>query len=106
MNNLTGNPRKLFKIIYKRYNKNNLINSDELSNLFPNTQELEEDLTYLHTLDLIDHDYDWNYLLTAKGRIYFKTRRIFWFEKIITSIFFPLVVAFVTALITSLITLL
>lgn len=55
---LTGNPKKIFKLIYKRYKSNNLINSDEIRTLFSNDVELEEDLTYLQILELIDHDYD------------------------------------------------
>lgn len=51
MERLKGNPRKIFKIIYKRYNINNLINSDELSKLFPNNIQLEQDLTYLYELN-------------------------------------------------------
>lgn len=100
INNLVGNPRKIFKIIYKRYNHNNLINSDEIRTIFPNTEELEEDLTYLHALGLIDHDYDWNYNLTAKGRIYFKIETITSFEIVIKSILCPIIVAFITTLIT------
>ena len=97
---LTGNPKKIFKIIYKRYKSNNPINSDEISVLFPNETELEEDLTYLHILDLIDHDYYWNYFLTPKGRIYYKDIFIHFFIAITKSFFAPIIVAFITTLIT------
>ncbi len=100
MNILTGNPKKIFKLIYKRYRSNNLINSDEIRTLFSNDIELEEDLTYLHKLELVDHDYEWNYVLTSKGRIYFKN--ILWevFFAVTKSIFCPIIVAFATTLIT------
>lgn len=100
MNNLTGTPRKIFKLIYKRYNSNNLIDSDEIRNIYPNTQELEDDLTYLRNLGLIDHDYHWRYYLTSKGRTYFKQETENSFEVIIKSIICPIIVAFITTLIT------
>lgn len=97
---LTGNPKKIFKLIYKRYKSNNLINSDEIRTLFSNDVELEEDLTYLQILELIDHDYDWNYVLTAKGRIYFKNIFLYFFFAITKSFFCPIIIAFITTLIT------
>lgn len=97
---LTGNPKKVFKIIYKRYKSNFLINSDEIRTFFSNENELEEDLTYLHKLDLIDHDYHWNYVLTSTGRIYFKNIFLEFFFAITKSIFCPIIVAFITTLIT------
>ena len=100
MNKLVGTPRKLFKIIFNRYNDNNFINSDELQSLFPNTQELNEDLMYLKSLELIDYDYSWNYLLTSKGRIYFKLELLYYFETITKSILCPIIVALFTTLIT------
>ena len=100
LNILTGNPKKIFKIIYKRYKSNNPINADEISTLFSNQVELEEDLTYLHTLNLIDHDYTWKYFLTPKGRIYYKELFIHLFLAITKSIVFPIIVAFITTLIT------
>lgn len=100
MINLTGTPRKIFKLIFKRYNSNNLINSDEIRTLYPNEQELEDDLQYLHDLGLIDHDYSWNYLLTSKGRLYFKHETINSVEIVLKSIFCPIVVSFITTTIT------
>lgn len=97
---LVGSPKKLFKLIYNRYNSKNLINSDELQAVFPDTQELNEDLTYLKNLELIDCDYNWNYLLTSKGRIYFRLELQYYFDTAVKSIFCPIVVAFVTTLIT------
>lgn len=97
---LVGTPKKIFKIIYNRYNSNNLINSDELQCLFPNEQELRDDLAYLKNLDLIDYDYNWNYLLTSKGRIYFKLKLQYYFDTAVNSIFCPIIVAFITTLIT------
>ena len=100
MNILTGNPRKIFKLIYKRYNSNNLINSDEIKILYPNIQELESDLCYLYSLGLIETDYQWNYLLTSKGRTYFKNIFLEIFLTLTKSFFCPIIVAFVTTLIT------
>lgn len=100
MDNLTGNPRRILKTISKRYKNNKLINSDEIITLFPNIDELEEDLIYLQSLKLIDRDCEWNYYLTTQGRIYFKTETINSFEIVIKSIICPIVVAFFTTLIT------
>ena len=97
---LTGTPRKIFKLIFKRYKHNNLINSDEIINLFPNTRELEEDLNYLHSLGLIDHDSKWNYLLTATGRVYFRAETIKNIEIVMKSTIFPIIVSYITTLIT------
>lgn len=97
---LVGSPKKLFKLIYNRYNSKNPINSDELEVLFSNRQDLESDLNYLKSLELINSDYNWNYLLTAKGRIYFKLKLQYYFDTAVKSIFCPIVVAFVTTLIT------
>lgn len=97
---LSGTPRKLFKLIYKRYNDNNVISTDELKKLFPNQIELEEDLSYLFNLGLIDHDYNWHFILTAKGRIYFKLKTKNSIEILLKSIFCPIIVSFITALIT------
>lgn len=97
---LLGTPKKIFKIIYNRYNSNNPINSDELISLFSNTQELEEDLKYLKSLELIDYDYNWNYLLTARGRIYYKLKLSYYLDIVTKSIFCPIIVAFITTLIT------
>lgn len=97
---LTGKPKEIFNLIYKRYNSDNLINSDEIRNLFHNINELEEDLSFLHSLDLIDHDYHWNYVLTSKGRTYYKDLFLQYFFATTKSIFCPIIVAFVTTLIT------
>ena len=97
---LLGTPKKIFKIIYNRYNSKNPINSDELTSLFSNTQELEDDLNYLKSLELIDYDYNWNYLLTAKGRIYYKLKLSYYLDIATKSIFCPIIVALITTLIT------
>ena len=97
---LVGNPRKIFKLIYSRYNTNNFINFDEFQSIFTNSQELEADLAYLKSLELIDYDYHWNCLLTAKGRIYFKLEFLYYFEIVTKSIICPIIVAFITTLIT------
>lgn len=103
---LVGTPKEVFNTIYKRYNSNNLIDSEELESIFPNRVQLEEDLIFLKELDLIYNDYSWKYHLTTKGRIYYKDLFFYWFEKLTTSFIFPLIVAFLTALITALLTLL
>ena len=103
---LVGTPKKVFNIIFDRFNSNNPIDSDELKTIFTNEAQLEEDLFYLRNLDLIDTDYQWKYILTTKGRVYKKELFLYWFEKVRTSIIFPLIVAFITALITTLLTLL
>lgn len=103
---LVGTPKKVFKVIYKRYSTNNCIDSDELRSIFTNEIQLDEDLAYLKKLDLIDVDHHWKYQLTTNGRIYYKELCFYWFEKITTSLIFPLIIAFFTALITTILTLL
>ena len=100
MERLKGNPRKIFKIIYKRYNINNLINSDELSKLFPNNIQLEQDLTYLYELKLIDIDSGYHYHLTAIGRQYFKFEASYLLEIAFKSILCPIIVSIITTVIT------
>jgi len=97
---LSGTPRKLFKLIYDRYNSNNPISSDELRELFSNTEELEQDLQYLYDLGLIDHDYNWHYVLMAKGRIYYVLETKNSVEIILKSILCPIVVSAITTLLT------
>ncbi len=97
---LVGTPKRIFKKIYKRYNSNNLINSDELLKLFPNAIYLEQDLTYLHELGLIEIDSEYCYHLTSSGRQYFKLETSDSFEIVIKSIFCPIIVAFFTTLVT------
>lgn len=97
---LVGNPKKVFKKIYKRYNSNNLINSDELLKLFSNETQLEQDLTYLHDLGLIEVDNNYFYHLTSLGRQYFKLKTSDSFETVIKSIFCPIIVSIITTLIT------
>ena len=100
LNNLIGTPRKVFKVIYKNYNNNCLINHDELKKLFTNINELEEDLTYLINLGLIYSDNYWYYHSTPTGRMYFKNETSNSLEIIIKSIFCPIIVSFLTTLIT------
>lgn len=97
---LVGTPKRIFKKIYKRYNSNNPINSDELIKLFSNMSHLEQDLTYLHELGLIEVDSDYRYYLTSLGRQYFKLETSDSFEIVIKSIFCPIIVAFFTTLVT------
>lgn len=100
MTQLIGNPRKIFKKIYKRYKSNNLINSNELIKYFPNIVQLKQDLDYLRVLDLIDIDTKQNYHLTTKGREYFKAENHDSFETVIKSIFCPIIVSVITTLTT------
>lgn len=69
---LVGNPRKIFKKIYKGYNSNNLITTDELYSLFTDSTQLQQDLNLLYELKLISSGLDSKYRLTADGRMYFK----------------------------------
>lgn len=97
---LTGTPRKIFKVIFKKYKVNSAISFNTLIKIFPNQIELEDDLKYLETLNLIEHDYHWQYHLTSEGRIYFRAETMHSFETIMKSIICPVIVAFLTTLIT------
>lgn len=102
---LVGTPKKVFNVIFDRFTANNPIDSDELKTIFKSETQLEEDLLYLENLGLIETDYQWKFILTTEGRIYNKELFWYWFEKVIISIIFPLIVAFITALITTLLAL-
>ncbi len=101
INPLTGSHRKLFKLIYKRFKSSNLISYKELEDIFPDTDILYEDLTYLMvTAKLVISDNNGCYLPSSLGRNYFKLETIKSIEIVLTSIFCPIVVAFLTTLIT------
>ena len=102
---LVGTTRKIFKSIYKSDNNNSLIDIDILSQTFSDLNQLEQDLRYLRDVSLIDTDYNYNYHLTTQGRNYYKLERLTIISECVRSFIFPLIVAFFTALITTLLTL-
>lgn len=93
---LTGRTNKLFGIVFKRYNANNLINIDELRKTSQSPDELDEDIQYLISLGLIKYDYGWNLLLTPRGRTYY--RDLFW--QLFLNIIFPAIISILTTLLT------
>ena len=101
MDKLVGSQRKIFAYIYKNRNKG-LTRFDIPRNIksIPNhevSMHLRELLkngyiSYIGLNDTID--------LTSKGLSYFKYRKSFWLETFIKSILCPIIIAFITTLIT------
>ncbi len=103
-----GKQHKVLKIIYKRYKKDLLITKSELSKIthIP-YKEIGLICDELKNSGFISYvGIDFNPELTAKGIDYFSRETTLTFEDVIRSFFFPMLVAFITALLTTLSTLL
>lgn len=101
MDKLVGNQRKIFIYIYKNRNKgltrfdiSRKIKSIPNHEVSMHLRELLKNgyISYIGLNDTID--------LTSKGLSYLNFRKSFWIETFIKSIFFPIIVAFLTTLIT------
>lgn len=99
---LYGNERKILSVVFKYYKKNSLISKNEL------TQKLKLDKKDISLLcqSLCKKGYltsvgtDYNPKITAKGIDYFSAEITNSFETMLKSIFCPIIVSFITTLIT------
>ena len=105
MEKLVGNQRKILKLIYKKtkhsknFNDYPKIDIDVVLDKLSNNIVIYDDLQHLEHLGYIQTS-STCVALTAQGRSYFKLRHFFWIELCIKSVFCPILVAFITTLIT------
>ena len=107
MDTVYGKQHKVLKIIYKKYKKNLLVTKSELSRITHMPyKEIDIICNELKRNGFISYiGIDFNPELTAKGIDYFSRETTLTFEDVIKSFFFPMLVAFITALLTTLSTL-
>lgn len=101
MNKLTGHKLKIFKYIFKHQNQE--LTRFNISKHFKSISKTEIEL---HIKSLRDDEFIFysglndNINLSSKGLTYFSERRSYRLELFLKSIFCPIVVAFITTLIT------
>lgn len=98
-NKLTKLQRKLLKYI----NKNPNILFDSLQKHFNlSKNNLMDNLEILRDLGYLEKDTNFRGFVypTINGKNYFEFERLYWYELIVKSVFCPIIVAFVTTLIT------
>ena len=103
MNFLYGKHRKVLKVICKckTINRTELCEKTKL-----NEREVYDICRSLNDDGYVSYvGYSYNLKITPKGCDYFAFKKAYWLELFLKSMFCPIVVAFFTALITSLITL-